>query len=82
MLVYSLKEEIISSAWIFLDTDAFLWVFGVFFGVFFFTKHTPAAAGSMACQGLTKPQSGYKLSCLRSRDGDIKQKKKRGICTL
>lgn len=57
-------------------------VFGGGFCFFFFTKHSPAAAGSMACQGLTKPQSGYKLSCLRSRDGDIKQKKRKGGSAL
>lgn len=40
----------------------------------FFSQHTPAAAGNIACQGLTKPQSWYKLSCLCSGDRDEKQK--------
>lgn len=43
----------------------------------FFSQHTPAAAGNIACQGLTKPQSWYKLSCLCSGDRDKKRKTER-----
>lgn len=55
-----MKEELASQqSW-----DAFYFIL---FFIFFTKKNPSAAAGSPARQGLSKPQSGYQMSCLSSR---------------